>query len=105
MTRGFPGATGAADPHALVTIVNRLNIGKINCTGSVTLAANATVTTVEDARATSSSFIGLSPLTAGAAGELAAGEIFVSARANGSFALSHRDVPAADRTFVYAIIG
>lgn len=105
MTIGFPGAYAGSDVRTLATIVNRLNLGKFNCAGRVTLQPNQSGTIVLDSRATSDSFIGLSPLTAGAAAELASGTLFVATRANGSFELAHADSPLADRSFAYLVIG
>lgn len=105
MTIGFPGTPAGSDARGLATIVNRMNLGKLNCTGRVTLQPNQGATIVADSRATSDSFIGLSPLTASAAAELAAGTLFVATRANGSFALTHADSAQDDRSFVYLVIG
>src|SRR3546814_506445 len=37
MTPGFPGAALGIDGRGLAAVLNRLNLGKMNCTGTVTL--------------------------------------------------------------------
>jgi hypothetical protein len=103
MMRGFPGAALGADARGLAAVVNRLNSGKLNCTGTVVLTPNAASTLVTDSRATAESFIGLSPLTGSAAA--AAAGLYVATRDSGSFSLAHADNAEADRSFVYVIIG
>ncbi len=105
MSAGFPGAPAGTDLRGLAAIVNRLNLGKLNCTGAVTLAADQPTTAVADSRASVGSFIGLSPLSANAAAEIAAGSLHVSSRATGSFELTHATAALTDRTFAYIIIG
>jgi hypothetical protein len=105
MTPGFPGAALGTDARGLAAMLNRLNLAKMNCTGTVTLTPNEASTMVPDSRATADSFIGLSPLTANAAAEGADGALFVAAREKGGFTLTHASVTSADRTFVYVIIG
>lgn len=104
MTTGFPGAALGTDARGLSAVLNRLNLGKINCTGTVTLTPDGTSTVVLDSRATTGSFIGLSPLTANAAAD-AGGTVFVAARETGSFTLAHASAAPSDRTFAYVIIG
>jgi hypothetical protein len=103
---GFPGLPpGGGDPRQVAVIVNRMNRGKLNCTGEVTLKAGQPTTTVTDARASATSILLLMPLTASAAAAQAGGEMHVSARDNGSFTISHANTAQADRRFGYAIIG
>lgn len=105
MSIGFPGAAEGSDARSLAAIVNRMNLGKLNCTGAVTLQPGQTATTVIDSRVTAGSFVGLSPLSTNAAAELATGTLFVASRANGSFALAHANSPQSDRSFAYVVIG
>jgi hypothetical protein len=91
------------DARGLAAVVNRLNSGKLNCTGTVILTPNAPSTVIMDSRATAESFIGLTPLTGNAA--TAAAGLYVSARDSGSFSLAHADNAETDRSFVYVIIG
>ena len=103
---GFPGLPpGGGDLRQVAAIVNRMNLGKLNCTGELTLAFAQTSTTVSDPRAGTESVILLVPLTASAAAEQAAGGLYLSARANGGFVVSHADTAQTDRRFGYAIIG
>lgn len=84
---------------------SQVHIGKLQCTGTVTLTANATSTTVADVRAGAFSFVGLTPLTANAASAQAAGNVYVSTRAKQQFTITHPNSAAADKTFAYAVLG
>lgn len=86
-------------------IFQRDNPGKLNCTGTMTLQPGQAGTTVSDSRTTAGSFIGLAPLTANAAAEIAAGTLFVATRASGSFTLTHANSGLSDRSFAYVVIG
>jgi hypothetical protein len=106
MTAGFPGLPVAgADARQVAAVVNRVAQGKLNCTGSVVLAAGTATTSVSDARVTAASVILLMPTTANAAVELGNGTLFVSARDKGSFTLTHANNAQADRQFDFAVIG
>lgn len=106
MSEGFPGlpAAGAA-PRQVAAVVNRLNQGKLSCTGTVTLTPGQATTVVSDARAGAASVVLLMPLTASAATEIGAGTVYVSARNKGAFSLSHSSSAVIDRTFCYALFG
>jgi hypothetical protein len=106
MSAGFPGLPPAsADPRRIAAVVNRVAQGKLNCTGTLTLAAGAASTAVSDPRATAASVILLMPATANAAAELGNGTCYVSARTKGGFTLAHANNAQIDRTFAYAIFG
>lgn len=77
--------------------------GKMNSTGQITLAVSATTTTVIDSRIGASTWIGLSPLTADAAGAI--GTTYVSAQQKGQATLTHANASSADRTFALLFIG
>lgn len=77
--------------------------GKLNNTGSVTLATVATSTTVVDARAGINSFIGFTPVTSSGAVEVAT--MYLSTRGDGLFVITHSNSVIADRTFVYCVLG
>jgi phage tail sheath gpL-like len=79
--------------------------GKNNATGTFTLTASTTTTTVSDLRAGTNSVITYVPTTANASAEIGAGTIFISARNDESFVLTHANNSQSDRTFIYAIIG
>lgn len=100
---GLP-VTGA-DGRAVAAVVNRLNQGKLNCTGSVTLTASQATTTIGDPRLTGGSVILLMPKTANAAAELGAGTLFVTGRNKGAATLNHANNTQTDRDFDYIVIG
>lgn len=111
-TPNFPGAPrdledGRQHRRALATTVNRINAGKFNATGELTLRASETTTVLTDPRLTPTSFLGLWPLTANAAGELDAQHPYAAeaARGVGEWTLTHRSDAGTDRTFRYLIIG
>jgi hypothetical protein len=83
--------------------VNSLRDGKINATGSATLAASATSTAVTDVRVGADSVLLLMPTTANAAGALAT--TYIGTVAKQSFTISHANNSQTDRTFKYAILG
>lgn len=80
------------------------NQGRLNNTGIVTLAANASSTTVQDERVGVDSFIGLMPRTANAATEKASGVLYVLTDKQ-TFTIAHSNNAQTDRTFVYSILG
>lgn len=77
--------------------------GKLRVTGSVTLTAGATTTTVEDNKFESNMVPLLIPTTANAA--TATANVYVSARTQGSFTLTHANNGQTDRTFLYVRLG
>lgn len=77
--------------------------GKVNYVKTVTLRANETTTTVTDTRLGPTSFIGLMPTTANAAGALAG--TYISARSDGSATITHANNSQTDKTFVLLIVG
>tara|TARA_R100001126_G_C4800605_1_gene136638 strand:+ start:87 stop:410 length:324 start_codon:yes stop_codon:yes gene_type:complete len=92
-------------PRELASAINLLIDGKNNATGTFTLTASTTTTTVSDLRAGTNSVITYVPTTANASAEIGAGTIFISARNDESFVLTHANNSQSDRTFIYAIIG
>ena len=89
----------------IASVVNLLVDGKNNATGSFTLTTSATSTTVSDLRAGTNSVISYMPTTANASAEIGAGTIYISARADSSFTVTHANNSQSDRTFIYAIVG
>jgi hypothetical protein len=77
--------------------------GKLNCTGSVTLTAGATSTTLTDTRIGGSSVILFCPTTSTAAAAMTA--LRVTAKGDGTATLTHNNTADVDRTLDYAIIG
>lgn len=107
MTNLLPPA-GTDNNRDIATAVNQALKGKINSVGSVTLAHDATSTTVENALVSKSSFIDLSPQTAHAAAELGNGTAFIAPgdiTAGVSFKITHANNAQTDRDFVYVILG
>lgn len=87
----------------VVNAVNAILRGRSNATGSVTLTASVTSTTINDARISSDSVLLLSPQTANAAGAVAT--TYQGITANGSVVIQHANAVTTDRTFKYVICG
>jgi hypothetical protein len=114
-----PSGPATANPHQLAIllgivvrwlwdahdVVNGIMRGKINSTGSLTLAANAETTVFHQPLIGGSSVILLQPATANAAAELAGGRLYFDVPGNGSVVIHHQNSAASDRTFGYAIFG
>lgn len=83
----------------LAQTLNKVIGGRANNVGTLTLTANAATTTVSDNQFESSMVPVLIATTANAAG--AVGGLYVSARAKGSFTLTHANTATTDRTFLY----
>lgn len=83
------------------TAIRQLAEGSCNALSEVTLTASATTTVVSNVLATTNSHVDLCPLTANAAAALAT--TYVSARAKGSFTLTHANAATVDRRFSYRI--
>ena len=101
MTAYVPGLN-ERDLNKLITSLQQLAAGRSNAYGTVT-CSTGTTTTITDANCAVASKIKLTPTTANAA--LAVTNVYVSAKANGSFTLTHGSTTSTDRTFDYAIQG
>lgn len=88
-----------ADNRELSQAVRELITGGTNAASSLTLDAGATSTLVKDELAAPGSWVLLTPTSAPAAGS----GWWVSAKANGSFTVSHSSAPAGC-TFDYLIL-
>lgn len=82
--------------------INEMLKGRGNQTGTVTLTANAATTTLTDNLLTADSVVVFMPTTANAAAEIGAGGMYVSARNNGSFTITHANNAQTDRVFYYS---
>lgn len=82
--------------------VNRALAGKLNAVRQITLTPASATTTIEDARITPSSFIGLQPMTLNA---VQMSYLYTSAQTNGSVTFTHPSDAAVDRTFNMVIVG
>lgn len=74
-----------------------------NNTGTVTLTASDTTTTLTDSRIGRTSVITLMPMTANASAALAS--VFYETPGAGSIIINHASDAATDQTFRYAITG
>ena len=93
------------DQRKINSAINELAKGRSNAVGSVTLAANAASTTVTAVNCGAGSTVLLSPRTAHAAAEIAAGGCYISSVGNGTFTIAHANNAQVDRTFGYVCLG
>ena len=85
------------------TSLNNTINGKLNSTGTITLAANATTTTLTDARIGGNSVIIFMPTTAN--GRTALNSLHISARSSGTATLTHANSTNTDQNLSYCVIG
>jgi hypothetical protein len=90
-----------SNPREVAEVVNNSMNGKTNNTGTVTLTASTTTTTLNDERLGFDSVILLSPLTANAAAQ----NPYISTKAKGSVVITHTNVASTDLNFDYIIVG
>ncbi len=83
--------------------INGLIAGRLDVTGSVTLTANSATTSVVDTQFESVMVPLFVPTTANAAAAM--GGMYVSARTNGGFVLTHANNAQTDKTFLYVRLG
>lgn len=83
--------------------INGLIAGKLDVTGEITLTASSTTTSVVDTQFESQMVPLFVPLTANASAAL--GGLYVSARSNGGFTLTHASNAQTDKTFAYVRLG
>lgn len=107
-----PTDCGSDEPSAIrrlarsiSDVVGRINQGKFNATGEVTLTASSTTTTLTDPRLTGQSVVVLVPLTANARTIAQSTGYYISGRLNGSCTINHASNAAVDLTYSYLIIG
>lgn len=89
------------DPAEIALTLNLMLKGRSNATGTVTLTASDTTTTVSDNLFQSDMVPVLVPTTASAA----SASPYVSSRTLGSFVLTHDSDAATDRTYLYIRLG
>tara|TARA_R110000824_G_scaffold275346_1_gene464045 strand:+ start:38 stop:337 length:300 start_codon:yes stop_codon:yes gene_type:complete len=89
------------EPRNVAEVINSAMAGKTNNTGSVTLRASNTTTTITDERLGFDSVILLSPLTANAAAQIP----YPSTKAKGSVIITHTSTAHTDLNFDYIIVG
>lgn len=85
--------------------LNGLLAGKTNNTGTFTVTVSVASTVVTDPRCGIKSVINYTPTTANASAEVGAGTIYISAKADGSFTVTHANSATTGRTFDYTITG
>lgn len=94
------------DPAKLQASVEQIAQGRLNCTGTFTLAVSpATSTTVPAATVAPGTIIVLAPQTADAASVLATTFVAPANVSQGSFIVTHAAAGSNDRTFGYIAIG
>jgi hypothetical protein len=104
MTAYVPGIT-ETDLKKIVLAIQQIAAGRSNAVGSITLATGSPTTTVTSSNCASGSVPILVPASASAAAEAAAGAMYVSTVANGSFTITHTNSATLGRKFLYAILG
>lgn len=108
-TPGFQGLP-PLDPKApgfarqLASIIGGLLQGKTNNVIEVTLTANATTTTITDARIGKGTHLSWMPKTANAAA-IAVPYVADANRVNGAVTVTHANNANSDKTFSVALIG
>jgi hypothetical protein len=98
----IPSNAGASD-RIRDFVINQLVRGRSNCTGTVTLTASASSTTVTNNYINANSKPMLCPTTANAAAALAT--TYISAVAAGSFTITHANNAQVDKTFYWLGLG
>lgn len=94
---------GEKDLFRIVQSIRELFFGRSLAVGEVTLTPNSSTTVVDAVNVGEQSEIFLSPKTANAA--TATANVRVTAKAPGSFTLTHTNNAQADRTFGYVALG
>ncbi|MEM5294246.1 hypothetical protein VSR82_07870 [Burkholderia sp. JPY481] len=110
MSKGYPGVVLALSNEKehrrqLAQALNNQLQGKLNVVIQVTLAANATSTTVTDNRIGASTGLFFSPLTSDAAAALSGLYVNAAAQTKGSATLQHASSASVDRTYNVLLIG
>jgi hypothetical protein len=96
-------STNETDQGKINRAVQQLEQGRLNVTGVCTLAAGATTTIVKAPNCGAASQVQLTAKTVNAATALAS--TYISAVANGSFAITHANNAQTDRIFGFVCLG
>ena len=99
-----PGRNNA-DLTKINQAIEQIDQGRLNCSGTFTLAAGVTTTTVKAPTVASGTEIVFSPATANAAGALGTTYILPANITAGSFIVSHANAGSTDRIFNFIAIG
>jgi hypothetical protein len=102
-TRPLPVTGGG--PRDVAQVVNNILQGKINSVGTVTLAANAATTTVNDSRVTANSAIIFTPQTAHAAAIALPYVLKANITEGVSYVITHANDANSDKVFAVALLG
>ena len=88
-------------------VVMTIWTGKLNCTGEITLTANAATTVLNRKGLSPQSVVHFDPKTANAASDLYGGGMYVltANRGNDSWTITHPNNANANKTFQYTVIG
>lgn len=97
--------SGETSLRRIVQAVRELFEGRSNAMGGFTCTENAATTAVTHPNVGPESRIIITPTTANGAAELGAGTIYISAKALGSFTVTHANSATASRSFDFAIVG
>lgn len=89
----------------ITRVVNNIMRGKLNNTGSFTLDASQSSTTVSNPVVGGNSVILPIPTTSNAALELGNGSLYISAKDKEGFTVAHDNNTQTDRTFDYVVFG
>ena len=90
-------------PRNTATAINQLIQGRSNATGTVTLTAGTTSTTIENDIFNENAQVFLSARTLNAAGAIAT--TYATVTAAGTVTITHANTGTTDRTFGYLVIG
>ena len=96
-------STNETDQTKINRAIQQLEQGRLNVTGSCTLAASATSTIVKAGNCGAASQVLLTARTANAAAALAT--TYVNSVTNGSFTIAHASNAQTDRIFGFACLG
>ena len=105
---GFPGLSpaGAQDPRKTSGVVSRINQGKMNVVGTVTLVTSASATTVVWPTIGVSSMPTLQPSSATAAAETPQPYVLAAdVTAKVGFVITHTVTATATRTYRFSVLG
>ncbi len=106
---GVPADSNDERQHRrqMAAAINRLNRGKYNATGTITLTANVATTSLIDSRLGPDSLLKFDPMTANAAAAWVAGTMYVleANRGQGTWVITHANNAQTDRKFKYLIVG
>lgn len=96
----IPSITQHAGGAEMARVLAEVRVGKVRCTGTVTLAAGTTSTLVRDSLFGAGTVLALRPTTAGGA----ALKTWQAATGKGSITVGH-DAPGADQPFLWTALG